>query len=152
MNQYEKWVEISSIEEKNKWVQTALVDKGYMFPYECYYPFPSSWDLFENELDDWRFFENNNQTRFFILKTDQKKYHYLHLIYPWDDIATQVGIWETVQAIYDETVDVNQEEETYIWIDLTKEEANRLSKNHPFTLPSPWVLHGVTKDEWENMD
>jgi hypothetical protein len=107
-------------------------------------------DLFDpEEVAAWRFFENKEKTRFFLLKTDQKKHHYLHLVYPWDDIHKQRGIWETVQHVYDHDMEDHAEEETYIWVDLTEAEAARLPENHPFELPSPWILHGVTKEDWE---
>jgi GNAT superfamily N-acetyltransferase len=142
MDNHKKWSEITSHDQKKKWVEQELVAKKYVFPYECYYPFLATWDLFENELEGWRFFENEDKTRFFILKEDQKKHHYLHVIYPWTDLPLQTGLWETVQSVYDNMDKHDSEEEVYIWIDLTKEEAKKLPADHPFTLPTPWILHG----------
>lgn len=152
-NDQEQWQEVYNKDEKKDWIQGAIIDTNYIFPYACYYPFPTSWELFNgDELDHWRFFENKQRTRFFILKTDQKKHHYLHLVYPWNDLHLQTGIWETTQSVYEDIVKENPNEQTYIWVDLTKEAASQLPKNHSFTLPSPWVLHGITKEKWERMN
>lgn len=70
------------------------------------------------------------------------------MIYPWNDLHKQEGIWETIHTAYNRFLN-SIEEETYIWIDLTKEEAKDLPKGHPFTLPSPWVLYGLTRESYE---
>src|SRR5690625_7372225 len=56
-----------------------------------------------------------------ILKTDQKKHHYLHVVYPWNDSTSQPGLWETVAQAY-WNLKRQTAEETYIWTDFTPEE------------------------------
>ncbi|SET18843.1 Acetyltransferase (GNAT) domain-containing protein [Oceanobacillus limi] len=144
------WKTIHDIERKKALLRENYIDAASIFPYECYYPFPASDALFPDEkLQEWSFYENDNKTRFVITKKDQKKHHYLHAIYPWDDITEQNGLWETISLDYQELSKQNEEEETYIWMDLTKEEAKKLPANHSFTIPSPWILHGITKEQWQ---
>ncbi|RKQ34672.1 GNAT family N-acetyltransferase [Oceanobacillus halophilus] len=142
------WNEVHDLQRKKEWVHQAYVENSNLFPYECYYPFPASWELFNNEdLQKWSFYENDKQTRFLITKTDQKKHYYLHAVYPWSDITNQAGLWETISKDYEKVLKQTKSE-AYIWMDLTKEEAQTLPPNHSFQLPSPWILHGMNKREW----
>ncbi|UCZ54887.1 GNAT family N-acetyltransferase [Bacillus shivajii] len=144
----EPWREVQSIEEKKSWAEEAFIKRSRIFPYECYYPFPASEALFNEEnLEKWSFFENKEQTRVLITKYDQKKHHYLHTVYPWDDFLSQSGLWETVTNEYRKLVE-KTDEETYIWKDFTKEEAQLLPEDHPFELPSPWFLYGINKETY----
>ncbi|AXF55240.1 GNAT family N-acetyltransferase [Salicibibacter kimchii] len=143
----EPWQPIHDLNRKREWIEKTYVQSSAVFPLECYYPFPASPALFSDDhLQNWSFYENHNQTRFFIAKTDQKKYHYLHVVYPWSDLWEQNGLWETVSAAY-RTLKKQTGEDTYIWIDLTKEEVNLLPDAHPFALPSPWILYGMNQDD-----
>ena len=74
----------------------------------------------------------------------------MHVVYPWSDFTKQEGLWETISEDYHNLARYNENEsdETYIWIDLTKEETQMLPDNHEFELPSPWILHGVTREVW----
>src|SRR5690625_4985329 len=113
------WNLITSVEHKKAWLQKTYIETGQPFPYECYYPFPGSNNLFHDEdIEEWNFYENEDQTRFLITKTDQKKHHYLHAVYPWSDFTSQKGMWETISKDFRNFAAQN-EEETYIWIDLT---------------------------------
>nr|WP_246593728.1 GNAT family N-acetyltransferase [Evansella tamaricis] len=158
------WKQINSVERKWFWLQERYVKTGKVFPYECYYSFPSSHALFqEEEIEKWTFFENEEQTRFIITKRDQKGHQYLHVVYPWNDFSTQKGFWETVAKGYDqmqkeielEDKDSDTEKskgfpgakESFIWLDLTKDEVQRLPQEHPFEVPPAWVLYGVRKEE-----
>ncbi|MUK87930.1 GNAT family N-acetyltransferase [Ornithinibacillus sp. L9] len=147
------WTPIHNLERKKEWVDKVYVQQAAVFPFECYYPFPASEALFSVEnLLEWSFYENEDKTRFLITKPDQKKYRYLHAVYPWNDKTEQPGLWETISADYQDLVQQtadDNEVETYIWMDLTKEEVELLPANHPFTLPSPWILYGITKQEWQ---
>ncbi|MDN7246464.1 GNAT family N-acetyltransferase [Planococcus shenhongbingii] len=137
------WHEITDLERKKIWVDKLYVKTGAIFPYECYYSFPASKELFtEDELKKWSFFENKKATRFLIVKKDIKKHHYLHTIYPWNDLAEQPGLWETIDAAYRRLC---QEigEDTLIWMDFTKVQASALPQNHDFELSSPWILYGT---------
>ncbi|QQK80367.1 GNAT family N-acetyltransferase [Salicibibacter cibi] len=141
----EPWLPIDDLKKKREWLEKTYIQSAKVFPFECYYPFPASPALFsDNLLQNWSFYENKSQTRFFIAKTDQKKYHYLHVVYPWSDLWSQNGLWETVSTEY-HTLKKQTGEDTYVWTDLTKEEVNLLPDNHPFALPSPWILYGMER-------
>ncbi|MFB4169947.1 GNAT family N-acetyltransferase [Virgibacillus sp. JSM 102003] len=147
----ELWTQVTDVQQKREWLNKMYSNSTSIFPYECYYSFPVSKDLFqERDLRKWSFYENNLKTRALITKTDQKKHHYLHAIYPWNDITSQEGLWETISNDYKQLRNQTGEE-TFIWMDLTKEQVNNLPKNHQFTLPSPWILHGIDKSDWERV-
>ncbi|QKY68650.1 GNAT family N-acetyltransferase [Lentibacillus sp. CBA3610] len=142
------WQPVTDLTRKREWVNKLYAQTGAIFPYECYYPFPGSADLFQDDdLKQWSFYENASGTRFLITKYDQKKYHYLHAVYPWHDMAEQRGLWETIAADYRKLKTLT-DDETYIWMDLTKEEIQTLPAGHPFELPTPWILHGMDKATW----
>lgn len=144
------WNPITNLQQKKDWLNKMYVESSSVFPYECYYSFPASKELFsESDLKEWSFYENNTQTRMLITKTDRKKYHYLHAVYPWSDITSQTGLWETISRDYHDYAK-QTDDETYIWMDLTKEEAASLPFGHQFELPSPWILYGITKESWLN--
>ncbi|MFD2630546.1 GNAT family N-acetyltransferase [Oceanobacillus kapialis] len=139
------WAKVHNLNRKKELVYKGYLDNSSIFPYQCYYPFPASWELFTDEnLEAWSFYENNNQDRFLIMKEDQKKNVYLHVIYPWNDMVHQEGLWETISDNYQQLA-MQTMEATYVWMDLTKEEAKLLPDNHPFTLASPWILFGTAK-------
>ncbi|MDG5787066.1 GNAT family N-acetyltransferase [Evansella sp. AB-P1] len=142
------WSPIHSLERKKRWLREKYVKPEAVFPYEVYYSFPASNALFqEEEIMEWSFYENHDKTRFLITKKDQKKNHYLHVIYPWSDIGVQQGLWETVSKDYLKLLEETEEseEDAYIWIDIKKNEINSLPNEHSFELPTPWVLYGKTK-------
>ncbi|PAV28065.1 GNAT family N-acetyltransferase [Virgibacillus profundi] len=143
------WNKIYDLKRKKDWINEVYVKKTAVFPYECYYPLPASKELFpEDHLLEWSFYENDARTRFLITKKDQKKHHYLHAVYPWSDITKQAGLWETIANDYHQLVEQTADE-TYIWMDLTKEEVQSLPGDHKFTLPSPWILHGMERKKWK---
>lgn len=139
------WREVRSLESKKKWLDELYIKTGAVFPFECYYPFPATADLFpEDRFTKWRIFENDKATRVLITKRDFKRDHYLQAIYPWDDLLEQPGLWETIASAHKEmTHEIN--EEVFIWMDLTKESIRALPENHQFKLPSPWILHGTER-------
>ncbi|EQB37828.1 hypothetical protein M948_04495 [Virgibacillus sp. CM-4] len=138
----EIWQPIHDLQKKKGWINQAYINNHAIFPYECYYSFPATEDLFtEENLQTWEFYENPTSTRFIITKHDQKKYDYLHVAYPWNDITRQAGLWETITYAYRKLCR-RTKKPTFIWIDLTKEEAKALPANHAFELPSPWILYG----------
>ncbi|MFZ3579678.1 GNAT family N-acetyltransferase [Virgibacillus sp. DJP39] len=142
------WNPVTDLQQKKDWLSTMYDDDSSVFPYECYYSFPASKELFQdNDLNQWSFYENDAKTRALITKTDQKKHHYLHVIYPWNDIISQKGLWETIDIDYRKLMK-QTDGETYIWVDLTKEQMQSLPENHQFELPSPWILYGVDKPSW----
>ncbi|WP_156291403.1 GNAT family N-acetyltransferase [Oceanobacillus salinisoli] len=144
------WHKLGNLERKKELINKYYIKNSAIFPYECYYPFPASMALFpEKLLEEWSFYENDKRTRFLIMRKDRKKHYYLHVIYPWTDMTEQAGLWETISIEYEEFAMENMEDQTYIWMDLTKVEALSLPENHPFILPSPWILHGMYKTDWK---
>ncbi|WP_088035323.1 GNAT family N-acetyltransferase [Evansella clarkii] len=152
-NDRAKWIKIESHQRKKDWLEEIYIENSAVFPYEVYYSFPASEALFrEEKVSEWSFYENEAGTRLLITKEDQKKYNYLHAVYPWDDLAEQQGLWETIKADYEKLArekEQEDEEETYIWMDLTKTQAAALPARHEFKLPSPWILHGAFKEDWQ---
>ncbi|WP_416147470.1 GNAT family N-acetyltransferase [Salipaludibacillus sp. HK11] len=139
------WQPVHSLERKKEWLQKAFLNDSKVFPYECYYPFPASEPLFpEEHLRKWSFFENDEKTRFVITKHDSKGTDYLHTVYPWNDISSQEGLWETISHSYRQLTE-EMGEETRIWIDLTNDALQTLPADHPFSLLSQWILHGEDK-------
>lgn len=137
------WRKIASAEEKMRWLELVYIRSGRVFPFECYYPFPASPDLFSGQaLEQWDFYENPNGDRIVIIKHDVKKYDYLHTLYPWDDLFEQPGLWETLHAPL-ENIRRDSEEGAFVWMDLTRKQVGTLSNGHPFELPSPWFLYGT---------
>ena len=141
------WQEVYDLERKKKWINQLYVKTGAIFPYECYYAFPASEELFpEEKLMKWSFYENETATRVLITKSDLKDHYYLHTVYPWNDLMEQEGLWETIAAAYRKLADYVVYE-PYIWMDLTKEATQSLPRDHPFVLPSPWILYGINREQ-----
>jgi len=141
------WQEIHDLERKKTWINQLYVKTGAVFPYECYYTFPASEELFpEEKLLKWSFFENDSATRVLITKDDKKDHDYLHTVYPWNDVMEQKGLWETIAAAYQKLANT-VEDETFIWMDLSMEATQSLPIDHPFDLPSPWILYGINKEQ-----
>lgn len=137
------WHEINDLASKKEWIDRLYIKTEAVFPYECYYPFPASENLFSEEnLAEWSFYENETASRIVITKRDFKKHDFLQAIYPWDDIMAQKGLWETISMAY-QSLAAETEGDCLIWMDLTKTAANSLPDNHRFALPSPWILYGV---------
>ncbi|MCG3419210.1 GNAT family N-acetyltransferase [Oceanobacillus jordanicus] len=143
------WKEVHTLKRKKDLIYKGYLETYSIFPYQCYYSFPASWELFTDEnLLSWSFYENEKQNRFLITKEDQKKNHYLHTIYPWDDIHQQEGLWETITADYKQLTQ-RTGENTYVWMDLIPSEVEKLPDYHPFELPSPWILFGISRKSWQ---
>lgn len=136
------WQRQNNLELKRQWLQQLFVESAAVFPYECYYPFPANEGMFEDsQIAQWKFFENPEGDRVLITKKDFKKYSYLQAVYPFGDLMEQPGLWETISLARQELVEeLNME--THIWMDLTKQQAAALPDDHPFDLPSPWMLFG----------
>lgn len=135
------WTPVTSLEAKRAWVNRAFIETGAVFPYECYYPFPAGPDLFPDHLlEKWSFYENDDRSRFVIMKYDYKLYEYLHVVYPWSDFLEVSGLWETVVKEY-QRLSKEVDGQLYVWLDMNEEEAAQLPENHPFTLPDPWILY-----------
>ncbi|MGM0899002.1 MAG: GNAT family N-acetyltransferase [Bacillota bacterium] len=138
------WRKIDQLDEKMHWLQSVYIRSGQVFPFECYYPFPASADLFpEHKLAEWEFYENPEQNRVVITKHDVKKYDYLHTLYPWDDLFEQPGLWETLKKPL-QSIGSHSQEGAFIWMDLSREQVGKLPTEHPFDLSSPWFLYGTS--------
>lgn len=137
------WQEIDCLKQKRDWIERIYLAKKSYFPYECYYLLPAFPSLFtDDKLNAWTFYENESQTRVIIMKQDEKKHTYVHVIYPWDDLTTQRGLWETISNAQQKLAD-QCGAEVYIWMDLSVEVVSTLPAGHPFDLPSPWTLYGI---------
>ncbi|WP_368646023.1 GNAT family N-acetyltransferase [Alkalibacterium putridalgicola] len=142
-----RWKEVTEKAKKTDWIRRTYLDPSFnkkVFPLEAYYPFPVSEELFEGSLDDWHFYENADKSRYIILWEEFKGTNYLHVVYPWSDFMEQSGLFRTIQ----EKLKMAQQKdrETVIWWDLSEAEAALLPTDHPFDLPSPWILHGLSKE------
>lgn len=136
------WHRQDNLERKKQWLHQLFVESSAVFPYECYYPFPALDGMFEDsQIAKWNFFENPAGDRVLITKADMKKYHYLQAIYPYDDLMDQPGLWETISVARGGLAE-SLNTDTQVWMDLTKKQAANLPDNHPFELPSPWMLFG----------
>lgn len=136
------WKPIDSIAAKRNWLRRLYVESSAVFPYECYYPFPATEQMFEDrKIAGWNFYENAQGDRVLITKRDIKKYDFLQAIYPFEDIMEQPGLWDTVSLAHQQ-LSARIRKETRIWMDLTKQQAAGLPEDHPFSLPSPWILFG----------
>src|SRR5699024_2111437 len=145
------WTELTDMNQKRNWLTHTYIQRNLIFPYECYYLFPSSPVLFPDAvLNEWNMYENSDQTRIVITKKDRKKHHYLHVAYPWDDIFEQAGLWQAVARDY-RALKEETNEKTYIWYDMTKQQALSLPDDHHWHLPSPWRLYGMDRTAWEKM-
>ncbi|ANU11847.1 GCN5-like N-acetyltransferase [Planococcus antarcticus DSM 14505] len=139
------WEHVNEIPQKKAWINRLYIDTGAVFPYECYYTFPASEELFvDAKLAQWSFFENKQKDRVLITKKDYKRQYYLHIVYPWDDLMEQLGLWETIsmaQRQLSEKVKAN----ALLWMDLSPEQVSKLPFHHNFDLPSPWLLYGTDR-------
>ncbi|GEL76599.1 GNAT family N-acetyltransferase [Tenuibacillus multivorans] len=140
----EKWTPIETLEGKREVLSSIEHNPDVIFPYECYYPFPSHPNLFkDDEIKDWYFFKNPNNNRFIIINFDQKKHQYAHVVYLWDDVFTQPGLWETILDTHKE-FQKTYGDDTYVWIDLT-DESRKDACEEAFQIQDPWILHGKWK-------
>lgn len=144
------WQEVTQKELKNKLLNTYHIAKKTFFPLECYYPFPSLPELFQNDqIKSWRFFQEEGLPPL-ITKKDIKKEIYLHAVYPYKDLFDRRGLWETIAAAQKDLQNQCPDEEVHIWIDIPASIINHLPENHPFELGSPWLLYGTDRDTWLN--
>jgi len=138
----ESWKEIMDLDRKKEWINKTYLNKDFetnIFPYKAYYPFPAEPSLFSNWLNHVHFFEKQDHSRYLILWKETADKDYLHVSYPWLDFMKQPGFFETLDCKLKEA----RSENRTLWIDLTDTEVRTLPAQHPFRLPSPWILHGM---------
>lgn len=76
------WQEVTQKELKNKLLNTYHIAKKTFFPLECYYPFPSLPELFQNDqIKSWRFFSRGRTSPFNYKKKDIKKKRFIFTQY-----------------------------------------------------------------------
>ncbi|WP_102028626.1 GNAT family N-acetyltransferase [Salirhabdus sp. Marseille-P4669] len=132
------WSKVESIEEKRELLLTYSNSTNNLFTYECYYPFPASEVLFHDSyLEKCHVFVNNDRSRFFLMKEDQKGELYALLEYPWDDSLEQPGLWETVNAQRKEIFTEHK-----LWMDLKENQIKQFTLCTDFDIKKPWLLHG----------
>lgn len=139
------WTQVEDSGRKREWIKRTYLNEDFpesIFPFEAYYPFPVSESLFKDEVfDSWKFYENEDQTRYFILWEEDKGNHYLHVTYPWSDFMKQSGFWKTIDSQL--SITRKKEPNTLIWIDLSEEKIKTLPETHPFNLSFSWMLYGI---------
>lgn len=150
LNKEPGWQEVTQTESKNKLLNTYHIAEKTFFPLECYYPFPSSPKLFQNDqIKSWRFFQEEDLSPL-ITKKDIKKETYLHAVYPFEDLFHRKGLWETIAEAQRDLQNQCPDEEVLVWIDIPASIIDQLPENHPFVLDSPWLLYGIDRDTWLN--
>lgn len=139
------WEEVTALPQKRAWIEQLYIKTGAVFPYECYYTFPASDELFADaKLAQWSFFENREKNRVLITKKDYKREYYLHTVYPWDDLMEQSGLWETV-SMAQRQLSKQVKTDVLLWMDLSPIQVSKLPEHHAFDLPSPWLLYGTER-------
>ncbi|MBB6453556.1 hypothetical protein HNQ94_002005 [Salirhabdus euzebyi] len=134
------WQAINEREEKRKLLLSLQENALRMFPYECYYPFPFHESLFSNDyLDESTFYANDDKSRFFMMKEDQKGNLYAHMAYFWNDHFEQPGLWDTVNQALESSFTEHQ-----LWIDVSKQAYPVFAQQEEiFDIQKPWMLHGI---------
>lgn len=147
----DEWRQVTSVDKKREWIEQTYLNPQFektVFPFEAYYPFPARPALFTAErLDEWLCFENSDASRVVFMWEEEKGKKYLHVVYPWSDFLKQPGLFSLISKEFRKSQDTYETEA--IWLDLTEEEAELLPDDHPFELPSPWMLHGHFINEKE---
>lgn len=139
------WTAVTDLSQKKAWIEQLYTKTGAVFPYECYYTFPASEELFADaNFAQWSFFENPEKDRVLITKKDYKREYYLHTIYPWDDLMEQPGLWETI-SMAQHRLSKQVKTEALLWMDLSPIQVSQLPEHHTFDLPSPWLLYGTER-------
>ncbi len=150
INGNKKWHSIEKFNDKVSLLKDTYIQDERIFPFECYYPFPATNTLFTNSyIDNWNVYESRQHDYPLVTKKDVKKDIFLQVIYPFADVFTQPGLWETV---YDDYLNLNfthPEQKVYIWLDIPEAHIHHLPSNHPFSIDSPWILHGMSIDNWK---
>lgn len=141
------WEEVTDLNKKMDWIRQTYLHPTFdkkVFPLESYYPFPVSEKMFEGSIDHWHFFENKEKTRYVMLWEERKGKNFLHVVYPWQDFMEQPGLFNTIEQSLLHAK--KNDSETILWWDYTETDVTSLPSDHPFDLPSPWVLHGLSKE------
>lgn len=150
------WHKVDSADRKRQWMEQTYLNPDFdksVFPLEAYYPLPADPSFFtDDRLNDWICYENKESDRAVFMWEEEKGKKYLHVVYPWTDFMTRPGLFTLLSEEFIKRKEAGDVEA--VWMDLTKEEAALLPDNHPFDLPSPWMLHGhfVNRDNDEKVN
>lgn len=148
------WEKVTSTEEKKKWIDQTYLNPSFdkkVFPYEAYYPFPARESLFtEDKLNQMACFRNPDQSRVLFMWEEEKGNKYLHVVYPWSDLTEQTGLFDTIATEFQKAK--TDGTSSLVWMDLTEEEVAALPSDHPFDLPSPWMLHGLFNNNTDQLN
>lgn len=145
-----KWHSIEKSNDKVNLLKDTYLHNRRVFSLECYYPFPATNTLFTNsEINNWNVYKSHQHSYPLVTKKDIKKDIFLQVIYPFSDVFTQLGLWETVYDDYLKLKFIHPDQEVYIWLDIPEVHIHHLPSNHPFSIDSPWILHGMSIDNWK---
>lgn len=149
----DKWKLIKDSKAKRKILYEAFVYHEQLFSYECYNPFPATNDLFtEANIENWNIYQSPECIYPLVTKKDVKDNTYLQVIYPFSDLFSQPGLWETVYDDYQALQLSETDKEVYIWLDIPEQHIHNVPVDHPFHIDSPWILHGMNIDTWKKLN
>lgn len=135
------WKPVHTLKRKRSLLNSLQENALETFPYECYYPFPFDEALFTDDyLQACSFFENDDQSRFVIIKNDTKKYDYSHVKYFWDDHYNQPGFFETILDHWK-----NNPDNVGCWIDFSDQGFKNIPELTAYDVQEPWILYGSWK-------
>ncbi|BAC12802.1 hypothetical protein [Oceanobacillus iheyensis HTE831] len=148
-----RWHLIEKSNDKANLLKDTYIHDKRVFPFECYYPFPATNSLFtHSNIDNWNVYETHQHDYPLVTKKDVKKDILLHVIFPFSDVFTQSGLWETVYDDYYKLKSIHPDQKVYIWLDIPEYHIHHLPPNHPFSIDSPWILHGMSIDNWNQLN
>ncbi|WP_186580958.1 GNAT family N-acetyltransferase [Aquibacillus kalidii] len=137
------WNKVDSLEKKKSLLSNLYDNALGVFPYECYYPFPYTEQLVTDEhLKDSHFFQNHDQSRFFIIRDDQKQDWFAQVKYFWNDHFKQPGFWETIFYYVE-----HHPEQIQGWVEFSLQGYQNIPNKEAFEKSDGWVLYGKFKEK-----
>ncbi|MFC7064068.1 GNAT family N-acetyltransferase [Halobacillus seohaensis] len=135
----ERWSEVHTISDKRDLLLNNKDNELGLFPYECYYPLPYDEAFFTDDyLIDSNLYINSDNSRFVLIKNDQKKYDYAHVKYFWNDHYRQPGFFETLLYHWNENP-----QNVGCWIDFSEKGFDKIPDPSPYDVQDPWILYGL---------
>ncbi|QDP41191.1 N-acetyltransferase [Radiobacillus deserti] len=137
------WTKVEENQTKRELLFSLRENALDVYPYECYYPFPLSPDLIEEDyLAQTVVYQSPDKTRFVMIKNDQKGDWYAQIKYFWDDHFEQPGFWETVFHYFEE-----EPNDIGLWLDFSVTGYENIPDKSAFEEADPWVLYGRWTDK-----
>ncbi|UFT98452.1 GNAT family N-acetyltransferase [Radiobacillus kanasensis] len=132
------WTKVEDNQSKRDLLFSLKENALHVYPYECYYPFPLSEGLIDEEnLEQTVVYQNPEHSRFVMIKKDRKGDWYAQIKYFWNDHYEQSGFWETVfHHLEQEPNDIG------LWLDFSEIGYERIPDKSAFEEADPWVLYG----------